>query len=70
MTNHVKTLFEEARKLSAAEREELAELLLDTLPETADAATLAALDEALAEGRRGEAADPAEVEAFFAKFRT
>ncbi len=31
MTNHVKSLFEKARKLTPAEREELARLLIGTL---------------------------------------
>ena len=31
MTDQAKSLFEQARKLSASERQELAELLLDTL---------------------------------------
>ena len=32
MSEHVKALFDEARKLTSREREELAELLLDSLP--------------------------------------
>jgi putative addiction module component (TIGR02574 family) len=35
MNDHVKNLFTEARKLSPEEREELADMLLDSLPPTA-----------------------------------
>ena len=74
MTDLMQQALERVRTWPADRQREAAELLLalDELgpdPIDVDAETLVALDEALAEGARGEVADPSEVKAFFARFR-
>ncbi len=74
MIDLLEKALERARDWSPARQAEAAELLLalDELgqePITLTDDELAAIDEALAQVDRGETADPAEVEAVFARFR-
>ncbi len=70
MTKLLDLAIEEVRKLPPADQDETAEMLLWSIETRAgslklDSETLAAIDESLAQARRGEFASDAEIEALW-----
>jgi hypothetical protein len=74
MTKLLETAIERVRQWPDERQTEIAEMLLaldgDDFDDDVDAETLAAIDEGLADIAQGRLADPAAVEALFARFRT
>jgi hypothetical protein len=70
MTRLLDLAIAEVRKLSALDQDETAEMLLWSIetrsgPLSLDSETIAAIDESLAQARRGEFASAAEIEALW-----
>jgi hypothetical protein len=70
MTKLLDLAIAEVRKLSAVDQDETAEMLLWSIetrsgPLSLDSETIAAIDEGLAQARRGEFASEAEIEALW-----